>query len=241
MLILGAQKMPTFEGFGSELDILENVSSTPDSVDWIAKGAVLGVKNQGACGSCWAFSATGALEGQNAIKNKKLIGLSEQQLLDCSSSYGNGDCRRGGVMSFAFNYVKDHGIESEKDYPYKARKSQCRAVGSKSVLKIKGYKRVAKTENDLINAVATIGPISVSLDATYFHLYGGGIFDHKSCSTTAPNHGVLVVGYGSQGDKDFWLIKNSWGGSWGEKGYIRMVRNKGNHCGIANGAVYPVL
>ncbi|KAG5862255.1 hypothetical protein JTB14_008021 [Gonioctena quinquepunctata] len=206
----------------------------PDSIDWTEKGAVLDVKNQGNCGSCWAFSATGALEGQNAILNGKTDPLSEQQLLDCSGSYGNRNCQRGGQMLWAFAYVADNGIATDSAYPYEGEQKSCR-YSSNPTLKIKGYKELARSEEDMQQAVGTIGPISVALNANYLQLYQGGVFNFPLCPFEL-NHGVLIVGYG----KNYWKIKNSWGGSWGENGYFRMVKGS-NMCGIVFDASYPLL
>nr|XP_023024668.1 cathepsin L-like proteinase [Leptinotarsa decemlineata] len=216
----------------------------PDSIDWTQKGAVLDVKYQGGCGSCWAFSATGALEGQNAIVNNVKIPLSEQQLLDCSKPYGNDDCEHGGLMSFAFDYVLDKGIEADSSYPYKGIDTPCQYDAKKTVLKIKGYKNVSISEEELKKAVGTVGPVSVAIDADPIQLYFGGILDGLFC-THDLNHGVLAVGYGEEdhlfGKKKFWKVKNSWGKDWGEQGYFRIKRDANNLCGIADKASYPIL
>ncbi|XP_023024672.2 cathepsin L-like proteinase [Leptinotarsa decemlineata] len=216
----------------------------PDSIDWTEKGAVLDIKNQLDCGSCWAFSTTGALEGQNAILNNVKIALSEQQLLDCSYTYGNGDCEEGGQMSNAFEYVTDYGIEAEESYPYKGKDTECQYNASKTILKIKGYKNVNASEEELRKAVGTIGPISIAMHANPFQLYIGGIYKGQGC-THELNHGVLVVGYGevykSSGKTKFWRVKNSWGSNWGENGYFRIKRDANNLCGIADDPSYPVL
>nr|XP_023024669.1 cathepsin L-like proteinase [Leptinotarsa decemlineata] len=216
----------------------------PDSIDWTEKGAVLEVKDQNPCGSCWAFSATGALEGQNAILNNVRIPLSEQQLLDCSGSYGNGDCDEGGIMSAAFEYVRDYGIEAEESYPYKSIETVCQYDASKTILKIKGYKNVTTSEEGLRKAVGTIGPISIAMNADPLQLYFGGILSGRGC-TDELDHGVLAVGYGevsqSSGNTKFWKVKNSWGDYWGEKGYFRIKRDANNLCGIADDPTYPVL
>lgn len=213
--------------------------SVPRAVNWVSKGAVLEVKNQGSCGSCWAFSATGALEGQNAIKHNKTVALSEQNLLDCSSDYGNNACE-GGLMNSAFEYVKENGITTEGKYPYTAQEGICSFKTSESVLKISGYRVVRPNENRLKIAVGIVGPISIGVDASYFQLYTGGIFNEQDCSHFL-NHGVLAVGYGNDGQHDYWLVKNSWGTSWGENGYIRMIRNANNQCGVADAASYPLV
>jgi C1A family cysteine protease len=193
-------------------------------VDWTTKGAVTGVKNQGSCGSCWAFSATGGLEGLSFLKGK-LESFSEQQLVDCSGSYGNQACN-GGLMDNAFKYVKANGILHESEYPYKAVKQTCQK--NAGPFKISGYtdiKDCTKLANDLAGR-----PISVAVDASNWSSYRSGVFNN--CKTSL-NHGVLLVGATAQD----WKVKNSWGTSWGEKGFIRLAR--GDTCGICRQASYP--
>ena len=207
-----------------------NIESVDDAqvgdVDWVAAGAVTAVKNQGQCGSCWAFSATGGLEGLSFLNgDKKLENFSEQQLVDCSGSFGNQACN-GGLMDNAFKYVKANGILHEDEYPYKAVKQTC----SKNAgpFKISGYVDI-KNCNDLASAI--VGrPISVAVDASNWSPYKSGVFNN--CKT-ALNHGVTLVGITDQA----WIVKNSWGPAWGEKGFVRLAR--GNTCGICNVASYP--
>ncbi|KAL3882296.1 hypothetical protein ACJMK2_028658 [Sinanodonta woodiana] len=215
-----------------------------DTVDWRQKGYVTPVKNQTPrCGSCWAFSATGSLEGQNFRKTDKLVSLSEQQLVDCSRDFGNHGCG-GGFMNQAFKYIQKYGIETEKEYPYKAMDQQCKYNSAKVVAKITGCVELEwGNELSLKHAVATVGPISVAIDASHysFDYYSGGVYEEVQCSSTVLNHAVLVVGYGTDNGKDYWLVKNSWGEYWGDKGYIKMARNKGNMCGIASWSSYPLV
>jgi C1A family cysteine protease len=206
-----------------------NIESTDDlkvgDVDWVAQGAVTPVKNQGQCGSCWAFSATGGLEGLSKLGFGKLDNFSEQQLVDCSGTYGNQACN-GGLMDNAFKFVKDHGITTEDAYPYKAVKQTCKT--NSGDFKISGFTDV-KNCNDLATAV-TGRPVSVAVDATNWSPYKSGVFNN--CKTSL-NHGVLLVGITDQ----YWWVKNSWGASWGESGFVRLAR--GNTCGICNVASYP--
>jgi len=210
------------------------------SLDWTTKGAVTGVKDQGQCGSCWAFSTTGSTEGAIAIKHGVLNSLSEQQLMDCSYSYGNLACD-GGLMDSAFKYVIANGLCTEAAYPYTAKSSvTCKASSctASAYTKISSYKDVTHTENAL-GAAVDLGPVSVAIEADQsgFQLYKSGVFSGV-CGTNL-DHGVLVVGYGTSDGQDYWKVKNSWGTSWGEAGYILMIRNK-NECGISNEPSYPV-
>lgn len=221
-----------------------NVGDLPSEVDWRTKGYVTPVKNQGQCGSCWAFSSTGSLEGQHYKKTGQLVSLSEQNLVDCSKKEGNYGCE-GGLMDQAFTYIKkNRGIDTEKSYPYRAKDGHCRFSRANVGATDTGYVDIPHgDEGALQSAVATVGPISVAIDAGHpsFQMYKSGVYYEPRCSTSRLDHGVLAVGYGTEDTKDYWLVKNSWGPKWGMAGYIRMSRNRDNNCGIATQASYPTV
>jgi len=218
----------------------KKVHKLASSLDWRAKGAVNPVKNQQSCGSCWAFSALGALEGADAIANGKLQSLSEQQLVDCSTRYGNHGCN-GGLMTQAFEYIIDNkGVTTGAAYPYTARDGQCK-TGQTSAATVRKYVDItANSESELMAAV-NLGPVSVAIQASsqVFQFYKSGILDDSRCGQRL-DHGVTLVGYGTEDGKDYYIVRNSWGAGWGEGGYIRMVRGS-NQCGIAKMATYPVV
>merc|ERR1712212_544891 len=217
--------------------------SAPEAKDWRKEdGVVSAVKNQARCGSYWAFSATGSLEGQMMLKKHKKVSLSEQQLVDCSGDFGNHGCR-GGLMTEAFDYIKDvGGIESEESYPYQAENRNCRFDKSKVVATVTGYEEIPRfDEEELKKVIGNRGPVSVAIHATsHFQFYNTGIFVDGSCSSRRLNHGVLAVGYGAENGQEFYIVKNSWGPGWGEHGFIRMAR-RNNMCGIATMACIPTV
>ncbi|GAB1603621.1 cathepsin L1-like [Argonauta hians] len=220
----------------------------PKSVDWREKGYVTPVKDQKSCGSCYAFSATGSLEGQHFRKTGKLISLSEQNIIDCSGPEGNNGCN-GGLMDQAFQYIEENrGIDTEKAYPYEAETGECRYRQNGTGATDIGFKDIRSgSEYRLKKAVAHVGPVSVAIDASdmQFRFYKAGVYYNPDCSSENLDHGVLVVGYGVQekneSQTEYWLVKNSWSESWGEEGYIKMARNMDNNCGIASKASYPLV
>lgn len=217
-------------------------SSLPDSIDWRQYGVVTPIKNQGHCGSCWTFSATGAMEGAWAKATGNLISLSEQQLVDCVKK--DHGCN-GGEMNDAFIYAIENPICTENQDPYKAEDSKC--IDCNSYIQFTSCMNVPfSNELALKEAVAIHGPISVSIqaDQPIFRNYKGGIITDKSCGINL-DHGVLLVGYGEENGVKYWLVKNSWGTSWGENGYVRILRSDNNNtngiCGIAMQASFPIV
>lgn len=213
--------------------------AAPDSFDWRAQGKVGAVKNQGSCGSCWAFSAIGNIEAKYAIAYNKSILLSEQQLVDCDKDIhedneGNAGCN-GGLMDWAIQYLEKQGAVSDQAYPYKGRDNKCSYNSADVVAKVNGYHFVEKNEAQIKQAIFENGPYSIAINATPLQFYFWGIFNpwfEFLCSPTSLNHGVVVVGYGVEGNTKYWIIRNSWGSGWGESGYFRLIAGK-NACGVS--------
>jgi len=203
----------------------------PTPVDWTAQGKVQKVKNQAQCGSCWAFAAIAALESAAAIKGGGAVpDLSEQQLVDCAGSEGNQGCN-GGLMSQAYDYlVKFGGSQPQASYAYTGRDGACKAEASKISVKIAGHKELAANENALGDALAA-GPVSVAIEAdqSIFQFYRSGVLD-GACGKNL-DHGVTAVGFGADSSTGYWIVKNSWGSSWGNQGYV-WIRAMKNMCGI---------
>ena len=224
----------------------ESTDIIPESIDWRSKNAVTHVKNQGQCGNCWAFSSTGSIEGAWAIKNHNLYNLSEQMLTDCSRNYGNNGCR-GGLMDNAFKYVIDNGgLCTEKEYPYIGNDSICLQNQCNNVVKIKSYTDVKPNDESILKRAVAIGPVSVAIQANVssFRFYKSGVYQDPECGDQL-DHGVLVVGYGTDQDLDYWIVKNSWSPEWGDNGYIKILRNDANSdsgmCGIASQPSFPIV
>jgi len=216
-----------YENFQVDIEMEVADVNNANDIDWREKGAVNPVKNQGQCGSCWAFGAIATLEGMVvAIQGKALPNLSEQQLVDCSGSTGNQGCN-GGMPDRALNYLKTAGSCSTASYPYTARGGTCKASSCGDKLKTSGPKN-GKGEATL-ESMLNQQPVSVAIDASQaFSRYTSGVFTGP-CSSTSINHAVTAVGYTG----DFWIVRNSWGTTWGNKGYIHMKRGQ-NICNINN-------
>jgi len=204
----------------------------PESFNWIDEGVLGKVKNQASCGSCWAFSTVGNIEARYYINFKTSVRLSEQQLVDCDTEYDEG-CN-GGLMEYAFAYLEKNGLESEDDYPYTGYDGTCAYSSTKAVALVSNYTKLDSTdETEIQSYLYTQGPLAIAINADPFQYYSGGIIDEdeSSCDPESLNHGVVLVGWGTSSGTDYWIIRNSWGTSWGEKGYVRVARGKGT-CGV---------
>merc|ERR1712054_441429 len=222
-------------------------SATADSVDWVSKGAVTPVKNQGQCGSCWAFSTTGSVEGAYQIATGKLQSFSEQELVDCAGSYGNQGCN-GGLMDDGFKYIEAKGDALESTYAYTGKTGTCSSSKQGQAAIKKGqlttFSDVTTDSEAQLMAAVNKGPVSVAIEADQsgFQFYKSGVFS-GTCGTNL-DHGVLVVGYGTDSGSDYWKVKNSWGTTWGQEGYIMMAKGSSGAagtCGIASQPSYPTM
>lgn len=225
------------------MKIYDNVD-LPDSIDWVKEGKVTPVKDQGTCGSCWSFSTTGSIESALWIKNGDMKLLSEQQLVDCSISYGNNGCS-GGLVEYAYNYIKHVKLETEDEYPYKATNQKCAAEEHSDDINITDFKEIERFDPTQLATALLDGPVSIGVDASGIGMqyYHKGIIK-RWCGTTI-DHAVLLVGYGTDNGTDYWLVKNSWKSSWGENGYFRVLRdmNKKDEgmCGVLQTPTMPVV
>ena len=223
----------------------EVLMNSPSQLDWRnsqlnPRGikAVNDIKNQQQCGSCWAFSTIASVEGAWALSGNSLISLSEQELVDCSAQEGNQGCN-GGLMDQGFQYIIDNGgVCSEAEYPYKAQDGKC--LGCKSVAHISSYFDIQPMNETAIFAAIQNGPVSIAIEADQesFQFYSGGVYTDPGCGINL-DHGVNLVGYGSENGKDYWILRNSWGTTWGENGYMRILRGQ-NICGLSQTPSIPV-
>ncbi len=222
-----------------------NDQNVPDAVDWVAAGAVVSPKDQAQCGGCWAFSATGAVEGAYFIKTGELLNLSEQELIDCDTE--SEGCT-GGWMVDAFDYIRKNGLSAdagEAVYAHGYQSTQRTCEASKKVNAIapgfvKGTHELKAGDEEAMKRALAVQPLSVAIEATQraFQFYKSGVLTGE-CGTVV-DHGVLAVGYGSDNGVDYWKLKNSWGEKWGEHGFIRIMRGV-NHCGVANNPMHPIM
>ncbi|CAN6449741.1 unnamed protein product [Victoria cruziana] len=227
----------------SQRYVVQEGEMLPEQIDWRNLGAVVPVKDQGSCGNCWAFSAVAAVESINKIVTNQLISLSEQELVDCDTAHSRG-CS-GGYKCYAFQFIIDNGgIDTDSDYPYKGVDGICDVQKKITrVVTIDGYEYAPSYDEEALKKAVAHQPVSVSIEGSSrdFQSYKSGIFT-GACGTQT-DHAVLIVGYGTENGLDYWIVKNSWGTSWGEGGYIRMQRNIGGTtagiCGIATSPCYP--
>lgn len=237
--ILGFKPNPTSYVQSSKVN-----APVPESFDWREKKVVNPIKNQGQCGSCYIFSATQAAESAYAITYGELISFSEQNILDCIIGYPEYGCYgcNGGMPSSVMEYVKDiqkNRFMLESEYPYTATEGKCNFNEKKTVGWFSKLINVKSGDEDsLKEIIATHGPCSIGIDAgnPSFSMYKGGIYDEPRCNKYGLNHGIGAVGYGSENGIDYFIIRNSWGESWGEAGFGRVIRNKGDLCGLAQTA-----
>lgn len=210
--------------------------SIPDTWDWRSLNVISPVKYQGSCGSCWAFSANGAIEAHHAIKYNEILDLSEQQLVDCDEGYGDKGCE-GGYMTNTYSYIKDYGVTLTKHYPYEStdgEKKTCRYSKEKVVISVDCFHEYGTDEEEMKIALYTKGPLAVGINARTMHFYRKHEIlkaDPVSCIPTEQNHAILLVGYGEENGKKYWIAKNSWGKSFGDQGYLKIEFGTGA-CGV---------
>ena len=228
------------------------LKDTPAAVDWRTSNKVSAVKDQGSCGSCWAFSTTGAVESAYAIKwgGDVTTLFSEQQLVDCAGGeYLNGGCN-GGWYYWAYQYLREYGFETEEEYPYTAKDGTCNYDSAKRVASsgVASYSLVTDLgtggDRTAIKAAIAKGPANVAVAAgnKHFQTYSSGILTSTSCPTEI-DHAILAVGYGQEDNTWYYIVKNSWGSSWGEDGYIRIEATEDGDgiCGVNQYVVYPTM
>ena len=231
------RKTRSCQEFGNDITCPE-VDNLPYEVDWRLHDAVTPVKNQGQCGSCWSFSATGAMEGAWSLTNGELVSFSEQQLMDCSKLYGDMGCN-GGLMDSAFRYAIDNGMCQEEQQPYEAVRGTCKDVTCDKNYEFEECYDVEPLNQYALKVAVSKQPVSVAIqaDKPIFQFYSSGVIDSDSCGTNL-DHGVLIVGYGTEEGIDYWLVKNSWGTEWGDEGYVKIARDdnatSAGICGIAS-------
>jgi C1A family cysteine protease len=220
------------------------LTSLPDSVDWRTKDNIVSpVKDQAQCGSCWAFATVEAVESALALKGKGLQTLSPQELVDCSSSYGNYGCS-GGIMDRALDFIIDNGVCSESEYSYTASDNTCKQCAP--VASISDCQDIPSNNQLLLKEAVSIQPVIVAIEAdrTYFQFYKSGILDSTLCGTNL-DHAVVVVGYGEEDGQKYWIVRNSWGTSWGDNGYVKILRSESTNdsgiCGIAMNPSIPIV
>jgi len=230
--------------FSEEFLAYPTTGSLPDSIDWRNRGAVTPVKNQGQCGSCWTFSATGVLESFYFINNGQLLSFSEQQIVDCATDAGQG-CG-GGWPYLAIDYAAKYGLETEEDYPYNAKDGTCKYEASKAHKICSGHKMVTPKSSDQLKAALVNNPVSVVIEADQdtFQFYSSGVIS-TGCGASI-DHAVLAVGYQKVGALEAFIVKNSWSSNWGSDGYvyistIQKLNNGQGACGILYQPVVPIL
>ena len=229
---------------GAQVKAIKATKAAPDALDWRDSNIVNAIKDQAQCGSCWSFSTIQATESGWAKNKGTLLRLSEQNLVDCDT---NDEGCNGGLMDNAWKYVIAHQggkFQLEDDYPYTGKDGTCKFDSSRAPeVKVVGDYQVDDNEDAVKQACAEIGVLAIAIDAGHisFQLYSSGIYNPTLCSSTNLDHAVGLVGYGAESGTDYWIVRNSWGTSWGEQGYIRMVRNNNNKCGVASMAFYPTF
>jgi cathepsin F len=242
---MGLNSEPQRKGISGSSAPKLPTDNLPEDFDWREYGAVTDVKDQGPCGSCWSFSATGAVEGANFLSTGNLVSLSEQQLVDCDhmcdpvEKYACDAGCNGGLMTTAFEYIKSvGGLESEADYKYTGVDGKCKFDANKLVVKVSNFTEIPVDEAQMAAYLVNYGPLAVGINAVFMQTYIGGVSCPLLCSKRNLNHGVLIVGYGERGFaplrfgyKPYWIIKNSWGANWGDHGYYKICRGH-NACGV---------